>query len=231
MRLRDFDLAAGPGYDAGHMSLEGRERRSAINRGSRPVVEEMYYELGANPAVEAPWAKLYVAMAEPGSAVERRARDLVDVAEVTVEVPEAILLAERSTRLPALLDVTEEALRVLERELGWSSAILHEKVEALRRRADELGTIELERLARIDRRTRRRARVFYVIEEDGVAVDVVVEDEGGAEVARERIAESEVMFWLDRLLPVRSAIMRDGVLILRDRNQASLASVDVRAQD
>jgi hypothetical protein len=88
--------------------------------------------------------------------------------------------------------------------------------------------IEFGSLSRVDLKTSRRARVFYVIADDHTAFDVIIEEPDGSELRRVRVAESEVMFWPERFFPVRSAIMKDGVLVLRGRDREPLATVVVR---
>jgi hypothetical protein len=229
MRLTDVDLTAGPGYSSKHMNDEGREKRRVINRRAMVVSEEVRLELAALPRIDAPFRKLLVEMAKSDAEVPsgRPVERLLDVLRVTVVVREADLWAERSRRNQALLEAMGEALRHVEEELGWSSSDLSAIVENLRNKGDALGSIELDALSRVDRRTRRRARVVYVVADDRTAVDVAIEESDGTHVKTERVADSEICFWLERFFPVHSAIMKNGAFILRDRERQPLASVDV----
>lgn len=229
MRLSDFDLTAGPGYAFKHTDEDGRAKTRTINRRAMVVSEEVRFELAAVRPIDAPFGKLVVEMAKPDAGVptERRVEHLLNVVRVTVDVRESDLWAERSRRNAALLDTTEEALTLIAEGLGWESADLCAILGRLREKVTELGSIELDALSRLDRRTRRRARVFYVVADEGTAVDVHIEDADGTDVRHERVAESKAGFWLERFFPVRSAIMKHGAFILRDRKRQPLASVDV----
>lgn len=229
MRLTDVDLTAGPGYSSKHTDEEGRAKRRVINRRAMVVSEEVRLEVAALRGIDAPFRKLLVEMATPEPEVPSRqpVEHLLDIVRVTVAVREANLWAERSRRNQALLDAMDEALRLVDEELGWSSPDLSAIVNKLRKKGDALGSIELDASSRVERRTRRRARVFYVVGEDCTAVDVTIEEADGTCVRKERVAESETGFWLERFFPVRSAILRNGALILRDRERQPLASVEV----
>lgn len=202
-----------------------------INSLAKAVSEEVRYALTPRPRIDAPFGKLIVALLNTEAGAElgdRRVQPMLDVIQVTVGVLESDLRADRRRRNEALLDATERALGLLEKDLGWSSAEMYEILSELRERAEQLGLIEFSSLSRIDRKTGRRARVFYVVADDHTAIDVVVDEADGTELRRERVAESEIMFWPERFFPVRSAIMKDGAFVLRDREREPLAVVLVR---
>lgn len=233
MRLRDFEIVAGPGFKEERALQRGSAMEREFNGFAKAVAEEVRYAFTGRPRIEAPFGKLIVSMlnVEAGASLrerDRRVENIGGVVQVTVAVRESDLRADRQRRNEALLDATEAGLRLLEEDLGWSSAEMHEIVRELREKGEELGTIEFDSLSRADRRTGRRARVFYVVGDDRTAIDVVVSDPDGTEVRRERVAESDVMFWPERFFPVRSAVMKDGVFVLRDADREPLAAVLVR---
>lgn len=225
MRLRDFEIVAGPGFS------DDRSREREVNRLAKAVSEEVRYALSSRPPVNAPFAKLIVALVNTDTVAEfgnRRVRPMLDVIEVSTGVTEADLQGDRGHRNESLLDATEAALQLTENELVWSSTEMHEIVRELRGRLARLGLIELGSFSRTDRKTGRKASVFYVVADDVTAIDVVVTGSDGTEVRRERVAESQLMLWPERFFPLHSAILKDGVFVLRDRSREPLAAVVLR---
>jgi hypothetical protein len=118
----------------------------------------------------------------------------------------------------------ENALQRVREERGWSEPALHEIVELLRAR-ERLGWIELEHLEKFDRRTGLRFRVIYEVTERGSALHVLVADSAGVELRRERVAFAEPWRPLEIFFPVRSAVLKNGVYTLRDRDRQPLAAL------
>jgi hypothetical protein len=232
VRLADFEITAGAGFRTGRALQLGSAMEREFNCLARGVSEEVRFAIGARLRIEAPFNKLIVSMLNseaepPPDAPGQRVEDMLNVVQVTVDVRESDLRGDRERRHAALLDATDYALSLLRQELGWRSPEMEDIVRELRQKPT-LGLIEIESLARLDRKTHRRARTFYVVSDAVTAVDVAVEDGAGVELRRERVAESSAMLWLEAFFPVRTAVMKDGVFLLRDRTREPLAAVLMR---
>jgi hypothetical protein len=217
MRLMDFQISRQPGY---------ADRRE-VNGLTRQVEEEFRYELGASPRVDAPFGKIFIPLYSLREELpEPRVVLLLDVLQVAMSIDfDALRGDDVEARHAILLDTIDDALRLIGREWGWESTVLYDVVSSLRGR-ERLGSIDLEHLARVDRRTGSRFRVFYQVGEDGwSAVEVVVASSEGAELRRERVAFHRPMRPLELLFPVRSSVIRDGKFVLRDASRTPIATV------
>ena len=147
----------------------------------------------------------------------QRVDDLVDVVQVTVDVQESDLRGGGERRTAALLDATETALTLLNQELGWRSAEMDDIVSELRRKRDARS--DRDRVAgTAGSEDPSPSSHVYVVGDGLTAVDVAVEDEAGVELRRERVAESATMVGLEAFFPVRTAVMKDGVFVLREQD-------------
>jgi hypothetical protein len=218
-RLRDFDITASSAFGA---------RQKAVNLAANPVVEAFRFELAARPKVEGPFGKILVELVPEGEPIRAPVDDLIDVVRVPLHVRAEGIVGDGGRKEALLLDLTEEALRTLEREVGWSSAELYDIVETLRR-DDDLGWIELDGVEKRDRKTGRRVQLFYEVRDPETAVWAIVRSPDGAELRRERLAHSPESHLLERLFPVRSAVVDGRRVVFRDRDREPLAAVELDA--
>ena len=139
-----------------------------------------------------------------------------------VAEPFAGLLGDERKAHDVLVEAALRALGHVKREMHWESPELVTFVESLRGKYPPLEHC-LDRLTKTERRSKHRCETWLQISPAGTTVEVRVST-NGAEALRHTVFQQSCPDIVDEF-DARSAIIKDGHYILRDRNKKELARV------
>lgn len=215
MLLRDFTLGSSPKF----VSHELHERLLRVVH----ISEAITYEISRKPETRAPFGKIYVNLRPPSEVSERRVSVALSVAMVEVPIEPALLDLPTDRFRQVALDAAAEAVKLLERELGWSWPRFWELLPELRER-EPLFRVHLG-FSRNVPRARRRIDVYYEMDEASARLFAIVRDREGNALREETIVEKDRPIPLEYVIPIKKARVLDERLVFFDAEGNELAHV------
>ncbi|HMR05109.1 MAG TPA: hypothetical protein PKA88_05015 [Polyangiaceae bacterium] len=143
-----------------------------------------------------------------------------------VAEPFAGLLGDERKVHDVLVQVVLRALDHVKREMQWESPELVAFVGSLRGKYPPLEH-RFDKLTKTDRRSKRRFETWLLISERETSVEVRIMEPGGTEVTRNTVFRRAEPQYIEDVFDARSAIIKDGNYVLRDRDKKELARVPV----
>ncbi len=216
MRLTDFDIGAFGTYP--------ESDRIALNRRAAHISEAIRYTLCQRPLLEARFGKIFANLTPDPVAGERRVRMMLDVAMVSTSLRQGALSMPYVAFRSAILDSAEAAFRSLEEELKWKCPRFWEALPELRAATEPIFRARLA-LSKTQKGGRRRADVFYEIDESSTRMRVVVSDDQGRVIREDVVADHPKPAPLQLLFPVKSTKVVGNDLVFFDSEKKELARV------
>lgn len=216
MRFIDFSLGVSGTFSASDAV--------AINRRAFHVSEALRYHLCRAPFSSAPFRKVFVNLTPASKLPEPRVQNVLSVATVATPVSQNIMTLPYGEFRTTLIDSAEAAFRSLEEELKWTCSRFWEALPELRAATEPIFRARLA-LSKTQKGGRRRADVFYEIDESSTRMRVVIFDDQGRVIREAVVAEHPKPAPLQLLFPAKSTKIVGDDLVFLDGERQEIARV------